>query len=628
MKMFKRTLAMLLCAVMALGLMAVAASAAADTALIDTNAKGSITITKYESATKGDNGDGTNDPTIPEGAKPLAGVTFTLYKVMNAAEVVAYYNGTNTQKVTVDTYLENGAIKSGYPVSGTATTNASGVATFSNLDVGMYVVIETKYPDKVTIPCDPFLVSIPMTNPDNETAWMYDVNVYPKNATSEGNVILKKLNENSHPLPGVVFQLYKLSGSNWKAEGDPCTTDASGQIQYSNLTPGNYKVIEISAPNGYIVDGRPTYFNVTENNTVQDGTPSGPPHSNATFSGSGTKTLTITLSNYKPVMDKRVRDGNDKYGAMPGEEFEYGIRIHVPRNIADLKTFTLTDKMGQMILAQGTNGKYKVTVETAGSTGAPTSISEDCYSVSTEQGGSTMIVTFDPRSLNYCADKDIYVYYSTEIREGSDIAGQVYTNNAELKYTSKINQNGGEEATDTISDSESIYNFMINISKVGDTTGGTPLGGVQFELYMADKTTKVTFTQWGNGEYFADSRSDKTIVSTSHVQSSLGTLQLEKLPAGTYYLKEIKTADGYNLLSDMIEINLNFTVDESGATPVYKIGDTVYPDNSISVEVINKKGFTLPQTGGVGTLMFILIGGVLMAGGIVLLTNTGKKRAV
>ena len=78
----------------------------------------------------------------------------------------------------------------------------------------------------------------------------------------------------------------------------------------------------------------------------------------------------------------------------------------------------------------------------------------------------------------------------------------------------------------------------------------------------------------------------------------------------------------------MIEINLNFTVDESGATPVFKIGDTVYPDNSISVEVINKKGFTLPQTGGLGTLMFILIGGVLMAGGIVLLTNTGKKRAV
>lgn len=628
MKMFKRTLAMLLCAVMALGLMAVAASAAADAALIDKTAKGSITITKYESATKGSNGDGTNDPTIPEGATPLAGVTFTLYKVMDADDVVAYYNGTNTQKVTVDTYLENGAIKSGYPVSGTATTDTKGVAKFSNLEVGMYVVIETKYPDKVTIPCAPFLVSIPMTNPDEETAWMYDVNVYPKNATSEGNVILKKEGSGSQPIPGVVFQLYKQEGSNWIAEGTTQTTDANGEIRFSNLTPGGYKVIEISAPNGYIVDGRPTYFTVTENNTVlQSGVPAAVPQSRASFSGSGTKTLTITVPNYKPAIDKISRDR--KYSAMPGQEIAFAITIRVPYNIADLKTFTLTDSMSPMVIAKDANGKDKIAVETAALTGNMTGLPTECYTVSLTSSRSVMTITFDPAKLASCAGQDIYVYYTANIKANTPGQG-VYTNTAELTYTTKLNDDGQETDTGKLTDVEKIYNFDIDISKVAETSNGQALGGVEFMLYKADKTTPVSFYQHGVGSYFATTSTEDTTqtITTGTTGENLGKLNLSCLPAGTYYLKEIKTADGYNLLSDMIEINLNFTVDESSGTPVYKIGETTHPDNSVSVEVINKKGFTLPQTGGVGTLMFILIGGVLMAGGIVLLTNTGKKRAV
>lgn len=627
MKMFKRTLAMLLCAVMALGLMAVAASAA-DAALIDTAAKGSITITKYESATKGSNGDGTNDPSIPEGATPLAGVTFTLYKVMDADAVVKYYNGKDTQNVTVANYVTGGKINDGITASGTATTNASGVATFSNLEVGMYVVIETAYPDKVTIPCDPFLVSIPMTNPDNETAWMYDVNVYPKNATSEGNVILKKEGTDTQLLPGVVFQLYKYVGNEWIAEGSPCTTDASGQIQYSNLTPGSYKLLEISAPNGYIVDGRPTYFSVTENNTVlKSSIPSAVPQSRATFSGSGTKTLTITVPNYKPVIDKYSRD--HKYSAMAGQQIDFTIRIRVPMNIGDLKTFTLTDSMSPMEISQDENGKNKISVESSAltSTGTMTGLPDDFYTVKLSQNRTIMTITFDPAKLASCKGQDIFVYYTANIAAGQPGQGE-YTNTAELTYTTKLDEDGKETGTGTLTDVEKIYNFDIDISKVAETSNGRPLGGVEFMLYKEDKTTPVSFYQTSVSTYFASTTGTTQKIITGDRDDALGKIALSGLPAGTYYLKEIKTADGYNLLSDMIEINLNFTVDETGATPVFKIGDTVYQDNRISVEVINKKGFTLPQTGGVGTLMFILIGGVLMAGGIVLLTNTGKKRAV
>ena len=96
---------------------------------------------------------------------------------------------------------------------------------------------------------------------------------------------------------------------------------------------------------------------------------------------------------------------------------------------------------------------------------------------------------------------------------------------------------------------------------------------------------------------------------TTLVTSSNGTLLIKGLGKKTYYLVETETKAGYNLLSDAVEM---------------KVGDEA--DFQYETTIVNKKGFNLPQTGGIGTLMFIVIGGVLMAGGICLV-STGKKRA-
>ncbi len=68
--------------------------------------------------------------------------------------------------------------------SGTAMalTNAAGKTTATDLPVGLYLVIETKVPENVTVTTAPFFVSIPMTDLEGED-WVYDVTVYPKNLT-------------------------------------------------------------------------------------------------------------------------------------------------------------------------------------------------------------------------------------------------------------------------------------------------------------------------------------------------------------------------------------------------------------------------------------------------------------
>lgn len=601
MKMFKRTLAMLLCLVMALGLMAMGVSAA-DATTIDANAKGSITITKYESDTENDPSDGTNvDPDIPDDAELLEDVTFTLFQVMNSADTIAYYNGTSTNTVDVSTYVENGELKSGVTAitTTTAKTDENGEATFSDLPVGMYVVKETAYPDKVTKASDPFLVSIPMTNPENN-AWMYDVYAYPKNSTSEGTVTLHKEDIAGNNLQGVVFKLEKQSGNTWNVEGSNRTTNSSGDIPYTNLSWGTYRLTEVSAPDGYIVDDRPITFTIEKDGDITC--------TDTRITTVSTETdpsgLTITLKNEDPGHTKTAT--TDVTNAGVGSTVSYELTADIPLLIADMKTFTLTDAPDNLVVDTST-----IVVKVDGT--------DLTTGYSATENGNGFILAFTPADLAAYAGKDVVITYDATVLEGAATAG-VAANTVTFKYSDKITTDSTHEENQV----EKVYNFTIDITKYKDSVAeGNKIGGVEFELYSDSALTQKITVSGSNGVYTVNPTGNATLTTASD-----GGLTVKGLDAGTYYLKETKTIEGYNLLSGAVEINLNVSVTENADGSVtYKVGNVALADNSVDQNIVNKAGFTLPKTGGLGTLMFILIGGVLMAGGVVLLTSTGKKRA-
>ncbi len=638
MKTFKKTFAMLLCLIMALGLLATTVSAAgaaapeitrpevyADT--IDASAKGSLTVHMYESNTTGGNGNGTQDPTIPEGAVPLSDAVFHLVKVKTAEDLIAYYNGTSTLNLNIDDYL-NDARDNVKPElnldSSTTGTGPDGTATWNNLDVGLYVLVQFDAPDKVTKYVDPCFISVPMTDPTGD-GWMYDVHVYPKNSTSVGNLVIKKVDRYNSPL-GASFVVEKQdpATNEYGAISMPQSTDATGTITFSNLAHGNYRVCEINADTGYIVDARPIYFTVTQENKVVIGGASNfadRPNSLVTVAGSGTATMTLTVQNEKPAIKKNIRLPYNNVSAMPGSELEYCVTIDIPQNIEQLKTFTLTDHVS------GTFVEGSICAEAAGGTGRPADINlADVARYTTTVGGakgSKLTMTFDPEKLGSYKGQKIWVYYKVKLYDSTSF--RTVTNTATLTYTNNFDSTG-EQSTAAIADTVVAYNFGISIKKTSDT--GALLNGVKFELYKAGSDTPIHFYQDGTASYFATTETEGTITElTTATNSENFNLYLRGLPAGTYHLKEISTLEGYNLLSEPFEIDLNFTVDDSTGTPVYKIGEETFEDGVRPVTVINKKGFTLPQTGGMGTLMFILIGGVLIAGGVFLMTRTGKKRA-
>ena len=106
---------------------------------------------------------------------------FTSDMLNNKLSAALTANATNV-KNALETAVKNGGVAM-------SETDATGHTSTSNMEQGLYLVVETRVPENVTSTCNPFFVSLPMTTIDG-TAWNYDVTVYPKNQT--GNPDLEK----------------------------------------------------------------------------------------------------------------------------------------------------------------------------------------------------------------------------------------------------------------------------------------------------------------------------------------------------------------------------------------------------------------------------------------------------
>lgn len=662
MKKFKKLLAGLLTGAMLLGSMSVSAfaadAAASKTPVIDTDTTktGSITIHKYEyngKDAKEGTGETTDASNVPDDARALEGAGFTIYKVAGVTELTKYYSENPTTLPAVSEYVADGKIINNKIESGFTPkeqkTDANGVTTFSGLELGFYVVIETTTPAKVTTPVDPFLVSIPMTVKSGDN-WLYDVNVYPKNKTTYGGVTLEKKGKGDTPLQGVTFVLQKQNGTSWtnvtinentNAELD-LTTNAEGKIIVDGLSQGTYRFIETNrgTNDGYIMDGATTYEFVVgaDGKVTYDNNPTA-------------ANITITVKNEKPDMTKEVQK---KDGTTWGQDADYSvgdlvpyqIKVSVPENIAKLKTFALTDTP---INLRDDVTSVKVTDKTGTAT----------ISVTAKAVGNGFTIDFTQADLASYAGKEIIVTYNAELLSTAKTTTAGNPNTATLEYSNKILPDSTDPdkdnpntpttpttpTTDKITDTATVYSFTIQVLKKADSADGDALQYVTFEVYKkvtAGTTDAIT----------GDAAKNKGLASTKSwlkigdlTTDDKGMAEQKGLSNGTYYLVETKTKEGYNLLKAPVKVELSITyttttkneyyTDESGVTTLvkhevekkeFKNGENTFT-GTLPQTVINKKGFTLPLTGGMGTVLFSVIGLALVLAGVVVITASRKKTA-
>lgn len=162
-----------------------AAAPASAAPLVDPDEVGSITVHKLEApeTPTGLPNNGTQVDTT--GLDPLAGVEFRVRQVtgVDLSTNTGWVDASDLADV-FDAADPDGSITgAGYALGAgeSLLTDAAGEAVFSDLPVGLYLVEETSVPAGVT-PSAPFLITVPLTDPENRDTWLYDVHVYPKNA--------------------------------------------------------------------------------------------------------------------------------------------------------------------------------------------------------------------------------------------------------------------------------------------------------------------------------------------------------------------------------------------------------------------------------------------------------------
>ena len=665
------------------------------TSTIDKNQKGSITIYKRALDSSGNAGTAGDGETMvsPQGAA-LKDTGFTLYQVMDTNTLLAYYNdNTTADQVDVKDYFTNYAenktaagLKTAYATAykSEVRTDENGKATFTELPVGMYLVIETKTPQAVTMPVEPFLVSIPMTrigdkttgaDNQNQKEWLYDVTVYPKNSIAKGTVKLVKQGKQGStttPLEGVKFTLNKKNdtGDGYTAVKTDVATDTNGKITLDNLAKGRYYLQETGYTDGndkgYILNTTGKfYFDIDENGKAVkvDDTIAGKVD-DASFTIDSTH-ATLTVTNYKPDIVKTVtkRDGTTTsheadYGV--GDAVPYTLTIKVPENITSLKTFTVTDTT---VKAQLIQNKGSVKISGKNNAGGDVTLAKSAYTITVapDANNSVMTVAFTPSALTGVAGGEITIAYTATVQSGAIVAGDGNVNTAKIVYSRKTNltdETGGNKPYE-ITDKGVVYTFGLNIHKTakGGTKDGAGLKDVTFDLYKKVDTETLN----GNSkypfcgqEYAAISGDDavKLGLTTNSAENWIkvktlttgenGYVSAKGLPSGTYKLVETKTVNGYNLLSKPVDAKLNLTYaaawsttttyDANGnqtkstiTTPTYKRDGADVTDPSAEIEIVNRAGFTLPVTGGFGTLLFSGIGVLLVLAGVGVLFSLKKK---
>lgn len=584
MKKTKKLLALLVVTMLMLTSICTFVNAESGVKINSTPTKGSLKITKLE-----------NGRTDEEGHKlPLSGVKFVIYKVddnESSNEIPEKYLQEDYDSESDENYY-----------TAEATTNNDGQVIFNDLKLGRYLVVEAEAPANVVEKIANFLVDIPMTNAEGNNL-IYDVEVVPKNDTVYGGFVLTKVNEKNEPLKGVTFILEKQKDGIWEyyeiyeiMDGakvlKTLTTDENGQITLEGLPAGNYRFVETSTLDGYILDNKTVYpFQVSL--------------------GDDAKTIVspenVTVTNEKPTIEKEItsitrnekntnviKDGINSIDI--GDTISYKVVSDIPSMIDRLDTYKISDEMstGLTFLSEG----FSVVA-----------INRDADGENLElKAGTDYTLTSDEHSWvleftkeNLVDYKRLEISYKAILNEDALATAEGNNSKVTLDYSNivKVDYNGNSNTNEIKKDEAEVkvYTGGFNIEKRAMKVDGELLPGAVFKIATSENDART-------GNYITDSEGNVITLTTDEN----GKASYKGLSYGTYYLVEVQAptyedngeTKHYNLLKDPVEIT---------------VGEDTF-EGSASI-IINKKGTILPSTGGMGALIFVAAGIAFVTIGVV-----------
>lgn len=349
---------------------------------------------------------------------------------------------------------------------------------------------------------------------------------------------------------------------------------------------------------------------------------------------------TIAEKNEKPTIEKEV----EQPSASIGDVIDYVIKVKIA---AGAENYVIHDKMSEGLTFNGEDTievkvLSKETVENLdpndkeavkNAVGIEGFAAPGDYTIATSVKHESVTDTFDititeAGEAKLPAGGMIVVTYKATINADALEFDEV-NNKATLDY-------GDENHTTTTETPEVPTKFIdVNILKFAEVNGTeTGLAGAEFTLSKnEDGSDPISFVDLTNGSYRVATDEDETTTTTvvSPAGDNIGNIKLDGLGAGVYYLKEEKAPDGYNLLKEPVKIVITETKDDTTGETTLSVqiselngegNEVLVPANPVKVQ--NMTGAELPSTGGIGTTIFYVLGGILVVGAGIMLVV--KKR--
>lgn len=228
----------------------------------------------------------------------------------------------------------------------------------------------------------------------------------------------------------------------------------------------------------------------------------------------------------------------------------------------------------------------------------------------------------------------ILVEYTATLNTNAIVGLPGNPNEVYLQFSNNPNQGHEGEIGTTPKDEVIVFTYKLDVTKVDGENETTKLKDAEFVLM---DSTKRKYAKIENGKFagWANTEAEGTTLTSNDE----GLFSVTGLDDGTYYLKETKAPDGYNLLKNPVEVKITATtannqtwsgtasdalteinVKVDDGTP--EVGTVA--DGKVNITIENNKGSTLPSTGGIGTTIFYVVGSILVLAAVVLLIT--KKR--
>ena len=483
--------------------------------------------------------------TAADAHKTEGGVNYFTSDMLNNKLSAALTANATTVKNALEAAVKNSGVAM-------TETDAAGHTSASGMELGLYLVVETRVPENVTSTCNPFLVSLPMTTIDG-AAWNYDVTVYPKNQT--GNPNLEKT------------------------------------------------------------------VRETKNST-----------------GKNTGSLTDIKDGYKHTATASV-----------GDVVDYQIISTLPTitsKASSLSEYTYVDTMSKGIKYN----KQDVVIEffrDSTCTDKITTWAEDSGTFAVTYDDAANIMTIKMTETGLSEINEAAAVYIDNVKRGySDCTMRITyaaTLTADAKMGDKDNPNTvtltwkrtNTTYYDTLEDCCHVFTYGIDVLKQF-SDGKGDIQDVKFLLHN-DSDDCYIIADLKDGIYYAKGITTKKSDATTFVPNSSGHIIVKGLEDDSYSLTETATNKGYVLLKEAVKIVIktaeNGQCEQCGAKLLTASATVNGKDASMTdgnaivpLTVVNNPGFDLPKTGGYGTWMFTIGGVALLATAAFIVVKSRKHK--